>query len=167
MHIYKQLWHWLTSLEMKTGYHFCIASQITMYIYKEFTHSQLQVNWTQYNNVWYNLVLIEHLYNQECKKKQKTAKMKNDSLFLFKKILSAFFALFTKHVLLLLKIQTKSIDKNETLKGNYISWQYKYSGMNKVFQISFLGRALLKTVKIWPMSKSPISVIQNQISFFF
>lgn len=93
--------------------------------------------------------------------------MKNDSLFLFKKILSAFFALFTNHFLLLLKIQTKSIDKNETLKGNYISWQYKYSGMNKVFQISFLGRALLKTVKIWPMSNSPISVIQNQISFFF
>lgn len=92
--------------------------------------------------------------------------MKNDSLFLFKKILSAFCSLFTNHFLLL-KIQTKSIDKNETLKGNYISWQYKYSGMNKVFQTSCLGRALPKTVKIWPMSKSPISVIQNQISIFF
>lgn len=66
----------------------------------------------------------------------------------------------------LLKIRTKSIDKNETLKGNYISWQYKYSGMNKVFQTSGLGRALLTTVKIWPMSESPISVIQNQISIF-
>lgn len=57
MHIYKQLWHWLTSLEVKTGYHFCIASQITMYIYKEFTHSQLQVN-TEHNITMFDTTLF-------------------------------------------------------------------------------------------------------------
>lgn len=40
------------------------------------------------------------------------------------------------------KIPTKTIDKNETLKGNYISWQYKYSGMNKVSQTSRFRKSI-------------------------
>lgn len=85
--------------------------------------------------------------------------MKNDNFFLFKKISSALCVLFTNRF--------ENPNKNETLKGNYISWQYKYSGMNKVSQTFSLGRALLKTVNLWPLSGSQTVFIQNQISFFY
>lgn len=39
--------------------------------------------------------------------------------------------------------------------------------MNKVSQTFSLGRALLKTVNLWPLSGSQTAFIQNQISFFF
>lgn len=133
-------------------------------MYKEYNHSQELI----LNTI--SQCLIQPCFNRTSvqprmlkKKKGKQLKWRTTHFLSLKKY-CLHFASCSQTVFL--KIRTKSIDKNETLKGNYISWQYKYSGMNKVSQTSCLGRALLKTVKIWPPSESPISFIQNQIHFF-